>query len=278
MRDDRADVQVAVGPAVEAAADALREASRRRSSGRASSGSRRLDQAVALVEDSLDAHHRVGAQERDRGLRVLEVDGRGLERFDQDLRQLADVDLEPELERLLRRQPGADAALRLAERSPRAGGAARPRNPRCRRCRSGRPPGPARAGRPNRSRSGRRSRRGASPRRPRGWSPPPREPSGRRRSPLFRGRGSRETVSSSFACSLPGARNGPVGDIESARQESLRAGREGAFCSNRIAARCPTGARAGAESLAEPSGAIWCVLARGTPLAPLSTAGERTPA
>src|SRR5688572_13119874 len=66
------------------------------------------------VEDPLHADHRMGPEERHRGLRVLQADVAFLDRLAQDLGQLADVDLQTQLERLLGRQAGADAALPVA--------------------------------------------------------------------------------------------------------------------------------------------------------------------
>src|SRR5688572_1913716 len=73
------------------------------------------DQLVGVVEDALDADHRMRAQQGNRGLRILQADIAALDRFGQDLGQLAGVDLQSDLERLLGRQARADAALLFAE-------------------------------------------------------------------------------------------------------------------------------------------------------------------
>src|SRR4029079_13496082 len=57
---------------------------------------------------------RVGLEQLDRRAGLVEIDLSALDRFDQDLRQLPNIDLQPDLERLARREALTDSAVLLA--------------------------------------------------------------------------------------------------------------------------------------------------------------------
>ena len=132
------------GPAVEAPADAGREASRRRSSGRARTGCPSTVRLPVGVEEAGDADDRVQLEQRERGRRVVEID---LARLDAAATsrpgKRVGVDLEADRQRGLRADARARRRRSSRRRWRRAAGACRPRRPRRRRCRSGRSGGPA---------------------------------------------------------------------------------------------------------------------------------------
>ena len=115
--DDRADVQVAVRPAVEAATDAGGEGVVDHGvAGRTGETHRR--QPATAVEEALDADDGIQLQQRQRHRRVVQVDLAGLDRGRRLLRDRRRVDLEPGGQRGFRAEARADAAvLRAGDRA-----------------------------------------------------------------------------------------------------------------------------------------------------------------
>ncbi len=111
QRDDRADVQVAVRPAVEASTDARRQLVVDRGMAQRALDADRAE--LALVEETGDADDGVEAQESDRGRWSVEVDLAALEGCDQIGRQAVRVDLEADRQSGARTDAGAHAAERL---------------------------------------------------------------------------------------------------------------------------------------------------------------------
>ena len=112
--DNGADIEIAIGPAVEAPADAMGE---RIVHGRMTESAGDADRAHGLaigVEERLHADDRVRAQELDRRVHFLEAHVPAANRLAEDARQLRDVDLEAELQRLVRRDARPDAAVRAS--------------------------------------------------------------------------------------------------------------------------------------------------------------------
>jgi hypothetical protein len=109
--DDRADIQVAGGVAVQPVTDARRE---RIVDGGVAQGA--LDahraQTAARVEEPGDANHRLQLKQCQRDRRVVQVDLAPLEGLLQLGRQGVDIDLQPDPERRLWAQAGPDAAIR----------------------------------------------------------------------------------------------------------------------------------------------------------------------
>ena len=66
-----------------------------------------------LVEHAGDADDGVGAQQLQRRIHAVQVDGAAFDRFDQDAGQGAEVHLQPRLQRLARGQARAHAAIFL---------------------------------------------------------------------------------------------------------------------------------------------------------------------
>src|SRR2546430_8154925 len=112
-RHDRADVQVAVRPAVEAPADAGGE---RVVDGRVTEGALEADRsdAAARVEEARHPHDRIQLEERQGRRGVVEVYFTCLELFLQRRGQGADIHLEADGQRGLRAYAAADAAMLLA--------------------------------------------------------------------------------------------------------------------------------------------------------------------
>src|SRR5436190_16675487 len=71
----------------------------------------RGDRLPVRGDDRLHADHGVGAEQLERGVDLLEADMAALDRFDEDAGQAGDVDLEPELQRLVRRDARPHAAM-----------------------------------------------------------------------------------------------------------------------------------------------------------------------
>ena len=107
--DDRADVEVAVGPAVAAPADPGGEGI---VDCRVTDGAGQPHRAEPVAaEEATDADDRVQLEERERHLRVVQVDFPSLDRRRDALRDPSCIDLEPDRERRLRADPRSDAAV-----------------------------------------------------------------------------------------------------------------------------------------------------------------------
>src|SRR5215204_5360047 len=113
-RDDRTNVEIAVGPAVETLANTLGE--RVVHGGvteRARDSDARRAQAAAVVE-RLDPHDGVCLEQLERRLHFIQTGRATANRRAHDAGHVSDIDLEAELERLPRRDSRSDAAVSLA--------------------------------------------------------------------------------------------------------------------------------------------------------------------
>jgi hypothetical protein len=108
-RDHRTDIEVAIGPAVEPAADAIGE---RVVDGGMAHRAREADRAqrALCVEEALHADDRVELEQRERRLGAVEVDLALLDGLDDGARKRGGVDLEADRQRALRAQSRSHAA------------------------------------------------------------------------------------------------------------------------------------------------------------------------
>src|SRR4029078_313743 len=95
-------IEVAIGPAVQSTSDAggqaIVDGGMTKCAGDADPRHR------VAVEESLPADDRVGLEQLDRRAGLVEIDLSALDRFDQDLRQLPNINLKPALKRPPRRE------------------------------------------------------------------------------------------------------------------------------------------------------------------------------
>src|SRR5688572_25570288 len=112
-RGDRADVEIAIGPAVEPPSDARTQRVVHGGMTERALNPHRCE--LVAREDALYADDSVGLEQRQRRLRFLEIERGALDHLDRRFRHLALIDLETESQRILRAQTGSDAALLLAK-------------------------------------------------------------------------------------------------------------------------------------------------------------------
>ena len=117
QRHDGADVQIAVGPPVEPAADAGREGVVHMRMAERALDTHGRDPPLRIEEPG-HAHHRIGLEEGERAAGVVQVNLPRLEGVHEGRRERREIDLEAGGQGLLRRDAGTDAAMLLSRDPP----------------------------------------------------------------------------------------------------------------------------------------------------------------